>query len=57
MKLEDEGVTFMGSKTTTEERCPMGHQVKFKNVVTLEQSSVNENNFKYVQRDKNKKVN
>ena len=47
----------MGSKTTVEERCPMGHQVKSKNVVTLEKSSVNENNFTCVQRDKNKKVN
>lgn len=35
----------------------MGHQVKSKNVVTLEISSVNKNNFKCVQRDKNKKVN
>ena len=34
----------------------MGHQVKSKNAVTLEINSVNKNNFKCVQRRKNKKV-
>ena len=53
----DCGSILWAPRAIIEERCPMGHEVKSKNVATLEQSFVNENNFKCVQRGRNKKVN
>lgn len=51
------GSILSAPRTSSEESCPMGHYAKSKNFATLEKPSFINENFKCVQRGRNRKVN